>query len=296
MPICDELLRNVNVPIFTFLAYRIAKNWVAGKSVEDALREAKLANMKGFSVVLNYLGEEIESVEEVQSSVEEYGHLLKTVHAARIDGCVSVKLTQLGLNIDRNYCRKNLQEIVDRASSLDLFVWIDMESSKFTQDTIDIYTSIFSESKNVGICIQSYLKRSERDLENIVKVGGKVRLVKGAYNEAASIAFKSKKEINENYLKLMEYLFRDSASLFSIATHDDRLVCKAVEMNEKYDRTLEFGMLKGIRDKLKLELVRKGCRVTEYIPYGENWLPFSIRRIREKPSNVLLLGRSLLSK
>jgi proline dehydrogenase len=171
-----------------------------------------------------------------------------------------------------------------------------MESSRFTEDSINIYNDVFSANKNVGICIQSYLKRSENDVEKLLRIGGKMRLVKGAYNEPATIAYKTRKEIDRNYTTLMERLFKASVGIFSVATHDDKLVHEATRMSEKYPRNFEFALLKGIRDNLKLQLVNKGYRVTEYIPYGQNWMPYSIRRLREKPSNFLLLTRSLLSK
>jgi proline dehydrogenase len=285
-----------NVPLLSFLAYPLAKNWIAGKSISEAISYSELANTKGFSVILNYLGEEVETVNEAEEALKEYTHLLDLFQPNKIVGCISAKLTQLGLKIGKDYCRKNLVEIVDHASALGRFVWIDMESSRFTDDTINIYNNVFSTNKNVGICIQSYLKRSENDAEKLLRIGGKIRLVKGAYNEPATIAYKTRKEIDNNYTNIMELLFKASVSVFSVATHDDKLVNEAIRMSEKYPKNFEFALLKGIRDNLKLQLVNKGYRVTEYIPYGQNWMPYSIRRLREKPSNFLLLTRSLLSK
>jgi proline dehydrogenase len=285
-----------NVPLLSFLAYPLAKNWIAGKSISEAISYSELANSKGFSVILNYLGEEVETANEVEEALKEYEHLLDLFQLNKIVGCISAKLTQLGLKIGKDYCRKNLVEIVDHASRLGRFVWIDMESSRFTEETINIYDDVFSTNKNVGICIQSCLKRSENDVEKLLRIGGKIRLVKGAYNEPATIAYKTRKEIDRNYTTLMERLFKASLSVFSVATHDDKLVHEAIRMSEKYPRNFEFALLKGIRDNLKLQLVNKGYRVTEYVPFGQNWMPYSIRRLREKPSNLLLLARSVLSK
>lgn len=284
------------MPLLSFLAYPLAKNWIAGKSISEAISYSELANTKGFSVILNYLGEEVETANEVEEALKEYEHLLDLFQPNKIVGCISAKLTQLGLKIGKDYCRKNLVEIVDHASRLGRFVWIDMESSRFTDNTIDIYNNVFSTNKNVGMCIQSYLKRSQNDVERLLRIGGKIRLVKGAYNEPATIAYKTRKEIDNNYTTIMERLFKASVSVFSVATHDDKLVNEAIRMSEKYPKNFEFALLKGIRDNLKLQLVNKGYRVTEYIPYGQNWMPYSIRRLREKPSNFLLLTRSLLSK
>jgi len=285
-----------NVPLVSLLVYPVARNWIAGRSISEAIKYSELANAKGFSVILNYLGEEVETADEVVEALKEYEHLLDLFQPNKIVGCISAKLTQLGLKIGKDYCRKNLVEIVDHASRLGRFVWIDMESSKFTDETMSIYKIVFSMRKNVGICIQSYLKRSEDDVEELLGIGGKIRLVKGAYDEPATIAYRSRKEIDKNFARLMARLFKDGSSLFSVATHDDKLVYEAIRMSEKYPENFEFALLKGIRDKLKVQLVNRGFRVTEYIPYGQNWMPYSIRRLREKPSNFLLLARSLLSK
>lgn len=291
-----DLLRVSGVPVVSFFAYGIAKNWVAGKSLTDALYASKQANSKGFRVIVNYLGEEIEDVNEVRQSVAEYKRLLDALHREGIRGCVSVKPTQLGLRISRDICWRNLEEIVEHAGRFKRFVWVDMESSRFTDATLDIYGSMLKKHEDVGVCVQSYLRRSGDDLKRLVEMGGKVRLVKGAYNESASVAFKSRAEIDASFLRLMRYLFANSANLFSVATHDEELVDKAIELSKKFDVRFEFGMLKGVRNKLMQKLVAREFSVTEYVPYGENWLPYSIRRIREKPSNILLLTRSLISK
>lgn len=290
------LLRVSKVPVVSFFAYGIAKNWVAGKSLADALSASKLANSKGFGVIVNYLGEEIEDMSEVRGSVVEYKRLLDAVSSEHIDANISVKATQLGLAISRKLFERNLEEVVEHAAGLRRFIWIDMESSRFTDATLNVYGSMLRKRKNVGVCVQAYLRRSLRDLERLVDLDGKVRLVKGAYNESASIAFKSRWEIDVSFLRLMRYLFAHSSNLFSVSTHDEMLVNKAIEMSVKCKRDFEFGMLKGVRNKLMQELVARGFRVTEYVPYGENWLPYSVRRLREKPSNVLLLTRSLFSE
>ncbi len=289
----------VGIPPINYIAYRVAKNWIAGKTINDAMTAAKNANSKNYSVILNHLGEEVEDKAEVSETIREYKSLIDSIEREKIDGCVSVKPTQLGLNIDADYCRKNIEEIVDYAEKANRFVWVDMESTKFTDATVDMYMSLHAKHKNTGVCIQTYLKRSNVDVEKIVKGGGHIRLVKGAYNEPAELAYKSKEDVDRNFVMLMDYLFKNSKGMFSVATHDDKIVDKAMELGKQYSRkmdTFEFGMLKGVRDSLKSELVKKGYKVTEYIPYGANWLPYSIRRVKEKPSNIILLGRSLISK
>ncbi len=284
-----------NVPVVSHFAYLIAKNWIAGKSMSEALEDAKEANSKGLKAIINYLGEEINDPAGVEKALQEYLRLIDSMQDNSVDGCISVKLTQIGLSIGKDYCAKNLAEIVRHAGERHVFVWIDMESSKFTDDTIDLYLEVLRQHSNVGLCIQCYLKRSMRDVEKLVEAGGKTRLVKGAYDEPATLAYKSKQEIDANYLQIMDYLFVRSNGFFALGTHDDKITSKALALNEKNPRDFEFEMLKGIRDKLKLELVKGGCRVSEYIPYGEAWFSYSLRRVREKPGNIFLLARSLIS-
>ncbi len=286
----------LKIPVVHKLVYYIAKKWIAGETKLEAIYASEEANTKGFSTIVNYLGEELEDKDEVVKTIKEYKEMLNLIDKKKIDGCISVKLTQLGLSTGNYYCKNNLQEIVNHVKNVNNFVWIDMEGSKFTDDTLDIYSSVFSKNKNVGICIQSYLKRSMKDVNRLIDIGGKIRLVKGAYKEPRHLAYDSRNEVDENFSKIMEHLFKNSSSLFSIATHDDKLVYKATDLSKEHHRKFEFGMLKGVRDNLKSELVEKGFKVTEYIPYGEKWLQYSVRRIREKPSNILLLFRSMISK
>ena len=285
-----------SLPLVNYVAYKIAKNWIAGKTLLDAINYSKKANTKCLDVIINYLGEELSNTKDVHNSVMEYGEILSAIKRNKINGCISVKLTQLGLTIDKDLCIRNLITLAVVSKHLGKLIWIDMEGCNFVEDAIDIYLKVFSKNKNVGLCIQSYLRRSEDDIIRILRTGGNIRLVKGAYIESEDIAYKSKNDVYQNYKKLMEYLFKNSRGMFSIATHDDRLTSYAEELSKKYKRNFEFGMLKGIRDKLKSELLSKGFRVTEYVPYGENWLPYSIRRIRENPSNIMLLAKSLIFK
>jgi proline dehydrogenase len=199
----------------------------------------------------------------------------------------------VGLSISEKQCIENLDTIIEIALQSQSFVWIDMESSEYTDNTIKIYQNLFEKYERLGVAIQANLKRSQNDLELLLKKGSKIRLVKGAYHESVKNAYKTKHEVDKNYEKLMNTLF-EQGNEFAIATHDSKLIEKAIDLSKKYERKFEFQMLKGIRDELKPILTKKGFLVSEYIPYGTNWLPYSIRRLRERKRNILLLGSSFL--
>ncbi|HEX6067537.1 MAG TPA: proline dehydrogenase family protein [Nitrososphaera sp.] len=273
------------------LLFRVAKKWVAGYSQEDAAKAALGANGRGMSAILNFLGEDALDREQVDSAVREYLSLMGLLKEKGIKGCVSVKPTQLGLAIDYDLCLQNYRAITAKAKLLGQFLWLDMESAKFTEQTITVYLELLKEYDGVGVAIQAYLKRSASDLLHIIEHRGKVRLVKGAYHESEEHAFASKEEVDRNYLHLLEML-AESDTFFAVATHDSGLIEKAA----KIGGNLEFQMLMGIRDELKAELVAKDLRVAEYIPYGKQWLPYSVRRIRERKRNLLLLARSLVQQ
>ena len=172
-------------------------------------------------------------------------------------------------------------------------MWLDMESAEHTDETIEIYHTFFSRYERLGIALQANLKRTENDLNDLLKRGAKIRLVKGAYRENARIAFKSKKEVDDNYLKLMRILFQKSNE-FAIASHDEKIIHKAQTLSKKHPRKFEFQFLKGIREEIKSDLIKKKFVVSDYIPYGTNWLAYSVRRIKERKRNILLLGSSLI--
>lgn len=270
------------------LLFRVAKKWVAGYSADDVISAATESNAKGMSVIINFLGEDTASAEQVSLAVSEYARLMDLMQEKGVRGCVSVKPTQLGMVLGYDFCLQNFRELADKAKSLGQFLWIDMESVKFTEDTITIYLELLKQYR-VGIAIQAYLKRSGGDILHILEYGGAVRLVKGAYHELAEHAFASREEVDQNYLHLMDMLF-EAGNFFAVATHDPKLINAAVA---RYNGKVEFQMLKGIRDDLKADLASK-FPVAEYIPYGNQWLPYSVRRIRERKRNLILLARSLV--
>jgi proline dehydrogenase len=273
------------------LLFRVAKRWVAGYNAEEAIDAALDTNSHRMSAILNFLGEDTTDTKLVDMAVNEYLLLMDLMHARKVQGCVSVKPTQIGLSIDYNMCLQNFSRLATRARELGQFIWLDMESVKSTEDTIAIYLELYKQYDTIGIAVQSYLRRSASDLLHIIECGGKIRLVKGAYHESEEHSFTANEEVNANYLKLMKMLF-ESKNYFAIATHNSSLIEEAISMGK--NTKFEFQMLKGIRDELKLELVTKGFAVAEYIPYGNQWLPYSVRRIMERKRNLLLLARSLV--
>jgi proline dehydrogenase len=271
----------------------VAKQWIAGETIDDALLSAKAAYKKKRHAIINKLGEYHTSKSQIAKTIKEYQIISSSFRKWKVRGGISVKPTQVGLSISMKECLRNFEKIIKNASESHTFVWIDMESSDHTDETIEIYYDIFTRYERLGIAIQANLKRSKNDLSDLLKNGAKIRLVKGAYNENSKIAYKSKKIIDQNYLKLMKILFKEGNE-FGIATHDLTMIKRAIKLSKKYERKFEFQMLKGIRDELKPELSKKGFTVTDYIPYGTNWLPYSIRRVKERKRNILLLGSSFI--
>ena len=273
--------------------FRIAKQWIAGDSMQQGLESARLANKKGMDAIINRLGEHIKTKSQVEKTVKEYLTLISNLRKSKVEGGVSIKPTQLGLSRNKKECLKNYEIIIEGAASSQSFVWIDMESSEHTDETIGIYLDLFDKYERLGIAIQANLKRSRGDLMRLLEKGAKIRLVKGAYREKKEIAFQSRKEVDQNYRTLMEMLFV-KGNEFGIATHDSVLIENAIKLSKAYEKKFEFQMLKGIRDELKPVLLKKGFFVSEYIPYGTNWLPYSIRRLKERKRNILLLGSSFI--
>ena len=273
--------------------FKIAKQWIAGDTMEEALKSARKANENGMNAILNKLGEHMTSKAQVTQTVEDYLTLVSNLRRSKITGGLSIKPTQVGLAISTKECLSNLDTIIEKALQFQSFVWIDMESSEYTDDTFKIYQNLFEKYERLGVVVQANLKRSENDLDMLLKNGSKIRLVKGAYHENSKNAYRTRHEVDENYKKLMNVLF-EQGNEFAIATHDSKLIDLAMELSKKHEKKFEFQMLKGIRDELKPILVKSGFQVSEYIPYGTNWLPYSIRRLKERKRNILLLGSSFI--
>jgi len=272
---------------------RIAKRWICGVDLKSAIASAKKDNSRGLGVVVNFLGEEIKDPATADSHTEEYLRLQRALADNSIHGFPSVKLTQLGLVLDVPSASSRLEKIAANSEKLNQWLWVDMEGSKFTDSTISVYEGALENHKRIGVAIQSYLKRTENDLKTLLNMGAKVRLVKGAYHESHDIVLPSRQEIRKNYINQMQMLF-DQGEFFALGTHDSVLVNAAKKMSDSKHVDFEFEFLKGIREDLKEELVRSGYKVSDYLPYGDQWYNYSKRRITEHPSNVWLLLRSLV--
>jgi len=271
--------------------FKVAKQWIAGDTIDDALSAAKDAYKNKRHAIINKLGEYHTSKTPIRKTISEYQKIVNSFRKWKIRGAISVKPTQIGLSLSQKECYRNLEKIISSARGAHVFVWIDMESADHTDEIIELYQSFFSKYERLGLALQANLKRTEDDLTDLIHTGAKIRLVKGAYSESAKISFKTKEQVDKNYLKLMKKLFKE-ANEFGIATHDSKMIQKAITLSKTNHKKFEFQMLKGIRDEIKDDLTKKKFVVSDYIPYGTNWLPYSFRRIKERKRNILLLGSS----
>jgi proline dehydrogenase len=263
-----------------------SRRYIAGKSLSDGVGVTKELNRLGCRATVDVLGEEITTREEAVGLKEASIRVLEAVAAERLDANLSLKLTSMGLRIDKELCFQNVEEIVDRARQLSNFVRIDMEDSTRTSDTLDIYRRLRKEHDNVGVVIQAYLKRSRSDVQSLIDDGiAHLRICKGIYKESPEIAFKDKEIIRENYFVLLRMML-ESGCFVGIATHDKVLVKKVVDLlgSMKIPKTkYEFQMLLGVTENLRADLVSRGLPLRVYIPYGEAWYGYSIRRLKENP-------------
>ena len=274
---------------------RFASKWIAGDTLEQAIERAKKSNKIGVQGIINLLGEHAESILMTERAVIEYLQILDAIAEDKVLASISVKPSQVGISIDRKLCEENFIRLLDAAQKLKIFVWIDMESSQYTEETLDLYKTLKSRYDNVGIALQAYLKRSEKDLESLLAIDGKVRLCKGAYRESNDVMVGHHEQIGENYEELMKLLF-EKGNNFAIATHDSSLIEEAKVLSKQYKRNFEFQMLMGVRENLKSRLVQEGFIVANYIPYGRKWLAYTVRRLIERKRNIILIFRSLFAR
>ncbi len=280
--------------IFRTTAWR----FVAGERIDDAIQAARELNLQGIKATMDLLGENTRSGEDALRTTDEIIGMLDRIRAEGVDCNVSVKLTQLGLDLGSEFCSENLTRIVRHAAGLDGFVRVDMEDSSCTQRTIDIVLRVHKDSPNVGIVIQAYLYRSENDVRLLLQNRVGIRLCKGAYLEPATVAFRKKSETDANYVKLMKLLL-ESGGLHAIATHDEAMIAATRRFAAEKDiprERFEFQMLYGIRRDLQQRLAKEGYRVRVYIPFGKRWYPYFMRRLAERPANILFIAKNLLRK
>lgn len=277
-------------------AQRMAGRFIAGDTSEEALAVARQLNEEGLRVTLDLLGESVTDRQEAERASAEYAESLAEIDAHEAETTISLKLTQLGLDIDPDFCYRNLVGIVRRAEELNNFVRIDMEDSRHTQSTLDVFYRVFEEHRNVGIVIQSYLYRSEDDIARLVELGAPVRLCKGAYAEPPSVAFQNKGEVDASFVRLMKMLL-DGGAPTAIASHDERMIDATLEhvaRNGLPDDAFEIQMLYGIRRDYQKQLVNNGLGVRIYLPYGSQWYSYFMRRMAERPANLLFVVRAAL--
>jgi proline dehydrogenase len=274
---------------------RAALRFVAGERLEDALAAVRILNRDGLSATLDYLGEHTTAAAAAEASAAAYQRIFDGIRAAGVDSNLSLKLTQLGLDFDPALCETLLTRILDAAG--EMFVRIDMESSAYTDATLALFGRLCAAGRrNVGVVIQTYLRRSPADVEELIRLGARVRLVKGAYAEPPAVAFPKKHDVDAAFARLAQRLLADGVYP-AIATHDERLIEAARRSAAALGRgpeRFEFQMLYGVRRDLQARLRRAGFRVRVYVPFGEAWYPYFMRRLAERPANVAFLVGSLL--
>jgi proline dehydrogenase len=277
-------------------AERVTSRFIAGHTLEREVAVCRRLNAEGILASLDHLGESVKSLQEAERSRDAYLAALDQIDTLGLRATVSIKLTQLGLDFSESNCRSNVEQLVQRAKTIGTSVEIDMESSAYVDRTLALVSDLHARFGSVRAVIQAYLYRSESDIEDLCRQSIPVRLCKGAYKEPSDVAFPNKSEVDRNYVSLMTKLLEHGTSP-AIASHDERIVLQAVqsikERNITSDR-FEFQMLYGIRRDLQRRLVAEGYRLRLYVPYGDAWYPYFMRRLAERPANVLFLVRNLL--
>jgi proline dehydrogenase len=285
------------------LGQRVSGRFVAGTQPEDVLRVAQNLNAAGLGVSIDNLGENVTTANEARQSAALYHQLLAEISARNLSANISVKLTHMGLDIDPQLAGDNVCTLVAQAAGMrpPNFVRVDMEGSAYTQRTIDLVCELHQQPQNrgcVGAVIQSYLRRSQNDVERLLAQGIRIRLCKGAYKEPPDIAFQAKSEVDSNYIRLMQMLLK-SGIYHGLATHDENLIheAKAFATRENIPRdAFEFQMLYGIRRDLQQSLVREGWRMRVYVPFGTEWYPYLMRRLAERPANLYFVVKNLFRR
>jgi proline dehydrogenase len=275
---------------------RMAQRFVAGESLDDAVTAAREENSAGRSVSLDYLGESVANEGEARTAAGTCRRILDRIAAEKLDANISIKLTQLGLDISPELCESLVAGIVEHAESQRNFVRIDMEGSPYTQRTVELTKRLRARSASVGTVLQAYLYRTDHDLSELLAAGCRIRLCKGAYSEPGDVAFPDKTDVDENYVRLMQKLL-PSGIYHGIATHDPMMISATKAFSNQNDighDQFEFQMLYGVRTDLQETLVREGYRLRVYIPFGEDWFPYFMRRLAERPANVGFFLRQAL--
>jgi proline dehydrogenase len=282
----------------TWIGQRLSRRFVAGTQVDDALAATQAMNQLGLSVSVDNLGENVTNAEEARHSAQLYHQMLDKMAALGLNANVSLKLTHMGLDVDENMAYEIASDLVKHAVRINNFVRVDMEGSAYTQRTLDFVHRLHQQPENaghVGAVIQSYMKRSEKDIEQLIAGKVRVRLCKGAYKESPEIAFEKKADVDANYVKLMQMLLK-SGTYHGIATHDENMIRATIEFARKEKipaEAFEFQMLYGVRRDLQVKLIKEGWRCRVYIPFGTEWYPYLMRRLAERPANAIFILKNL---
>jgi proline dehydrogenase len=281
------------------LGIKLSSRFIAGMEIEDALRVCEAVNKQGMAVTLDSLGESVTEESAAHRAAEVYHKLLDAIAQRKLNANVSVKLTQMGLEVHRDVAESIAHDLTQHAASLNSFVRIDMEDSSLTQVTLDIVRRLHAQLRgSIGVVIQSYLYRSQADIEQLMADGIRVRLCKGAYKEPPEVAFPRKADVDKNYVELTKMLL-DSPIYHGLATHDVNMIAaaKAYARERQIPNShFEFQMLYGVRRDLQRDLIRDGYNVRVYVPFGREWYPYFMRRLAERPANVFFIAKNLLRK
>ncbi len=269
----------------------VSRRFVAGETLDDAMETTRALNGRSFHVSLDHLGENVTDAKEAMSAAQDYITILDRIKREGVDANISIKLTALGLDISQELCEQNMCQILQHAQQFPIFVRIDMEGSAYTAQTVDITLRMHRQFEHVGTVIQSCMHRSKRDIEELIAQGVRVRLVKGAYKEPPEVAYQQKKEVDQHYVRLMMQLLLHG-NYPAFATHDESIInaaCKYARDNGIDKASFEFQMLYGIRRDLQQKLVSQGYNVRIYVPYGSQWYPYLMRRMAERPANLMFV-------
>lgn len=286
-----------DVALHNAAARKFALRFVAGETLAQAVRAISALNAKGIMATFDHLGENVDTPQAAKAAAGSYLAVLEAIKRYRLNSNVSLKLTQMGLDVDQELCYKNVSRICQKAREMDNFVRIDMESSAYTDRTLDMFRRLWNEGgyHNVGVVLQAYLYRTEEDVREMNRLGARVRLCKGAYNEPEEVAFPEKADVDANYAKLVRLLLTEG-KYPGIATHDSRLI----EYTKRFAASkgiapsrFEFQMLYGVRRSLQEQLVQQGYNMRVYVPYGKEWYPYFMRRLAERPANLVFIMGNL---
>jgi len=272
----------------------MSRRFVAGETLDEALAAARKCNSLGMMASLDYLGENVSTTTDAQRARDAYLEIFDRIAVEKLDANVSCKLTQMGLDLSPEFCEGLVLSVVERAAAHGNFLRVDMEGSVYTQRTVEVVKRIRARNAAVGTVIQAYLYRSEKDIQDLLAYGCRIRLCKGAYKETAEVAFEKKEDVDGNYVRLMQALL-PSGVYHGIATHDPKMIGETIRWAAEKQiskNDFEFQMLYGIRTDLQRRLVKGGYRVRVYIPYGNDWFPYFMRRLAERPANIGFLMRN----